>query len=99
MLPQIVRVLGARADECYFWATHAGAELDLLVTSGQRRLAFEIKRTDAPTVTKSMRAAMETLGLKNLDVVHAGRRTWQLAPGIRAVACGDLLTELKPIRS
>ena len=99
VLTQIVRVLGARADECYFWATHAGAELDLLVASGRRRLAFEIKRTDAPTVTRSMRAAMETLGLKTLDVIHAGRRTWQLAPGIRAVACGHLLTELKPIRS
>jgi len=98
-LTQIVRGLRARADECYFWATHTGAELDLLVASGRHRFAFEIKRTDAPTVTKSMRVAMETLGLKNLDVIHAGRRSWQLAPGIRAVACGDLLTALKPIRS
>jgi hypothetical protein len=37
--------LGASADECHFWATHQGAELDLLVVRGDTRRAFEIKRT------------------------------------------------------
>jgi len=44
----------------YFWATHAGAEIDLLVVRGRTRLGFEIKRTTAPTVTRSMRIALET---------------------------------------
>ena len=98
ILAQIVRATRARPEESYFWATHAGAELDLLIASGQHRLAFEIKRTDAPKVTASMRAAMETLRLKQLNVIHAGSRTYPMAPGIRAVSCQDITSQLKPIR-
>jgi predicted AAA+ superfamily ATPase len=63
---QVRRTLRARPEECFFWATHAGAELDLLVASGRRRLGFEIKRTDTPKVTTSMRSALETLRLDHL---------------------------------
>ncbi|MDP2957818.1 MAG: hypothetical protein Q8N53_15435 [Longimicrobiales bacterium] len=65
----MTRVLGARREELFFWATHAGAELDLLVIRGSRRIGFEIKRTPAPTAPRSMRAAMETLGLDRLDLI------------------------------
>ncbi|MEQ9081927.1 MAG: DUF4143 domain-containing protein [Sandaracinaceae bacterium] len=47
-MQQVVAAIGARADECHFWATHAGAELDLLVVRGNRRRGFEIKRTESP---------------------------------------------------
>jgi predicted AAA+ superfamily ATPase len=94
VLAQVIRALGARPDECYFWATHAGAELDLLVVRGRRRLGFEIKRTDTPSVTSSMKVAMQTLQLKALDVIHAGQNTFALAPGIRAIAAKDLLRKL-----
>ena len=50
--------LGARRDESIFYATHGGAELDLLVVRGRRRLGFEFKRTVAPELTKSMRIAL-----------------------------------------
>lgn len=88
---QIVRRLGARRDECHFWATHAGAELDLLIVRGESRLGFEIKRTDAPRFTPSMRSALETLRLDRLDVVHAGPRSFELAPRVRAIAARELL--------
>ena len=38
----VLRRLGARRGEAHFWATHAGAELDLLVVRGRRRLGFEV---------------------------------------------------------
>jgi uncharacterized protein len=91
IVAQIVRALGARWEECFFWATHAGAELDLLVVRGRQRLGFEIKRTDSPRVTASMHAALKELGLERLDLVHAGKRSFPLGAGIRAVAAGDLL--------
>jgi predicted AAA+ superfamily ATPase len=93
----VLEQLGARWDECYFWATHAGAEVDLLVVRGRTRLGFEIKRTTAPSVTRSMHAALGDLGLKRLDVIHAGVHTFPLAPRIRAVAFGRLLEDLAPI--
>jgi predicted AAA+ superfamily ATPase len=94
---QVTRHLRARAEECYFWATHAGAELDLLVTRGNRRLGFEIKRTDAPKVTRSMHVALSDLKLQRLDVIHAGEHTFPLDTKIRAVSLSRLLEDLKPL--
>lgn len=85
-LEQVTQALGARPHQCHFWATHAGAELDLLVVRGNRRLGFEMKRTSAPRTTKSMRVALADLDLDRLDVVHAGEDTFPLAERIRAVA-------------
>ena len=93
-LQEVVRALGARPEQCYFWATHQGAELDLLVAQGRRRRGFEFKRTDAPTATKSMHVAMQDLGLESLDVVHIDRETYPLAPKIRALAISRLLADL-----
>jgi predicted AAA+ superfamily ATPase len=93
----VVDRLSARPDECYFWGTYSGAELDLLVVRGSLRLGFELKRTVAPSVTPSMRIARESLRLKRLDVIHAGDRTGDLAKGIRAVALERLLEDLDPL--
>jgi hypothetical protein len=60
------------------------------VVSVQNRLGFEVKLTDAQTVSPSMRSALESLRLERIDVVHAGDRSFQLAPRIRAVAAGEL---------
>lgn len=81
----------------FFWSTHAGAELDLLVVRGRARLGFEIKRTTALRVTPSMRHALADLKLKRLDVIHAGDTTFPLAKNIRAVALSRLLTDIKPL--
>ena len=91
---EIMRQIGARPEECFFWATHAGAELDLLVIRGRRRLGFEIKRTTSPSVTRSMHAAFEALGLERLEVIHAGEHTFPLRDRIRAVAFGRLGQDL-----
>jgi hypothetical protein len=97
-LQEVVRALRVRPEQCYFWATHQGAELDLLVVEGTRRRGFEFKRTDAPGITKSMRVAMEDLGLERIDVVHAGVDTYPLSDAIRAVAVSRLTTDLVPHR-
>jgi len=97
-LGAVIQRLGARREECFFWATHGGAELDLLIVKGNRRLGFEFKRTDAPTFTRSMASALEDLKLDRLDVVHAGADTFPLHARVLAVAIGDVLKELRPLR-
>ncbi len=97
VLDAVVARLGARPEECFFWGTHSGAELDLLVVRGRRRLGFEFKRTTAPRVTRSMHVALADLGLERLYVVHAGSRSLPLAPKIRALAIDGLREELKPL--
>lgn len=97
-MEQVVRRLGARSEECWFWSVHGGPELDLLVVRGRRRLGFEFKRTDAPRATASMHSAFSTLGLERLDVVHVGRDTFPLARGIRAVAGRHVLDEIEALQ-
>ncbi len=98
VLDQIIRRLRVDRNECFFWATHGGAELDLLVVRGNIRLGFEIKRTSAPRITPAMRHSMKDLKLSRLDVIHAGERTFLLSGAIRAVALARLLEDLKPLR-
>ena len=93
-IDQVIRRLGARPDQCFFWATHGGAELDLLVVSGRRRLGFEAKRTSSPRLTPSMRSALADLRLDRLDVIHAGDETYPLAERVRAVSLSRLLEDL-----
>jgi predicted AAA+ superfamily ATPase len=91
----VIRRLEAPAEDCYFWGTHSGAELDLLVVRGRHRLGFEFKRTVAPKVTRSMRQAIKDLNLERLDVIHAGESTFPLTDKIRAVAFTQLTEELE----
>lgn len=91
LLGTVISRLGACAEQCYFWATHAGAELDLLVVDGSRRRGFEFKRTTAPAVTPSMRSALVDLKLDRLDVIHAGADSFPLAPRVRAIAASRVL--------
>jgi hypothetical protein len=90
--------LGARPGEAYFWGTHAGAELDLLVVRGGTRLGFEFKRTSAPTITASMRRALADLRLQRLDLIHGGRETFPLSDRIRAVPLDRVWRDVSPLR-
>jgi predicted AAA+ superfamily ATPase len=97
VLEQVIRRLGASTDECFFWATHGGAELDLLIVRGRKRLGFEIKRTSSPKISPSMRAALKDLYLQRLDIIHAGEESFRLHKKVRAVSISNLLTDLHPL--
>lgn len=81
--------LAGQAD-AYFWATHAGAELDLLLLREGRRIGLEMKRADAPSMTRSMHVALADLRLDRLLVVVPGDRGWRLAPRIEVVPIARL---------
>ncbi len=89
VVDQVLRI--AQPEESYFWATHTGAELDLLMFRGGLRVGVEIKRADAPRLTPSMRIAKEDLGLDQLYVIYPGDRRYALAEGVEAVPLGALL--------
>lgn len=95
MLGTVIELLGLRPEECYFWATHRGAELDLFVPLGGRRYGFEFKRTSAPRLTPSMRSALEDLSLDRLFVVHPGAEVFPLAENVQAVGADVLLDVLE----
>jgi hypothetical protein len=97
VLEQIIRHVGARREECFFWRTYAGAELDLLIMRGRKRIGFEIKRTVAPTISPSMRNAITDLSLSTLHVVHAGQESFPMAKNIVAVSARRILKDLSPL--
>lgn len=96
VLEQVLRRCGDRG--AYFWATHGGAELDLMLVRGNERHGFEIKWGDAPHATKSMNIARDDLGLSSLAVLYPGTRRATL-PGkaelVPVVEMHAYLRELK----
>lgn len=76
----------------YFWATHSGAELDLLIIKSGKRIGFEIKYTDAPSRSRSITIAQNDLKLDRLYVIYPGTQSFQIDKKIQAVGIGDLLS-------
>jgi len=104
VIEQILQLTGIR--QAFFWATHSGSKLDLLLMHKSHRYGFECKFSDTPTQTRSMHGAIEALNLKHLYVVHPGtyagplNRKISLLP-MRAIAetldsLGMLATHAKP---
>ncbi len=83
-------------DETYFWATHNGAELDLLLFKKGKRIGVECKRTDAPSLTPSMRTAMTDLRLDALYAIYPGEREYPLAKKITAIPLSSFITRAHP---
>jgi predicted AAA+ superfamily ATPase len=74
-----------RPDEAYYWATHQGAELDLLLFRRGRRIGVECKRTDAPKLTASRRIALADLKLDQLLVAYPGATRYKLAANVEVI--------------
>lgn len=91
-IEQILSLL--RTQDAYFWGTHQGAELDLLVMRGGERYGFELKLSDAPTATKSMRIALTDLKLTRLFVVYPGAQSYSLDDAIEVLPVADLPARL-----
>ncbi len=83
-LETVIRYEKAGAHECSFWATHNGAELDLLIDRGGKRTGYEFKRTSSPRTSRSMGSALENLALDKVVVVYPGDKEFVMAERIIA---------------
>ena len=84
-LEEVIRMETQTGGQPYFWKTHSGAELDLLIMRGDARIGFDFKYSENPKTTKSMHAAIQDLSLHMLWVISPGLHDFPLAPNIRAV--------------
>jgi uncharacterized protein len=80
-----------RPDEAYYWATHNGAELDLLLFKNGKRIGVECKRVDAPVLSKSMQIALTDLKLDRLYVLYPGDRPYKLGKRVEVVPLADFV--------
>jgi predicted AAA+ superfamily ATPase len=82
-IEQILKIVGER--DVYFWATHAGAELDLFVPRGSRRWGFEFKVSETPRLTKSIHVVLKDLRLSHLWIVYPGDHSFPLSERVTAI--------------
>ncbi len=91
-LEQVLSVTGAQ--QAYYWGTHAGAELDLLLIRGGRRYGVEFKAGDAPEMTKSLHVALDDLRLQRAWIVYPGKETYRVHERVEAAPLANVLPEL-----
>lgn len=84
-------------DDVYYWATHQGAEIDLVLFKGGRMYGVEIKRQDAPTMTPSMRVALEDLKLERIAVIYPGEKRYGLHKKVSVVPFHQIMGGMKTI--
>ena len=84
-------IKAVKPDKHYFWRTHNGAELDLLLIKGGRRVGIEFKLTDSPALTPSMLIALKDLDLPKIWVVHAGTKKFPLHKFVDAIPLTDFI--------
>ena len=89
-LEQLISVLGLGPDETYFWGTHGGAEIDLVVERGGKRHGFEFKVTEKTRITHSMTIAQADLKLERVFLVYPGAISFPLRDGMEALGYSQI---------
>lgn len=84
-LEEIIRGLGLREDDAFFWGVHTGAEIDLVFKKRSKLYGVEVKYSQAPSLTPSMRFALRELSLKHLWVVYPGKEEYPLSRSITVI--------------
>lgn len=89
-LEEVLATLSIRNEECFFWSTHSKAEIDLLTFQNSKRIGYEFKYGDIPSLTPSMIIATEDLKLDHLYVVVPQTKKFKLAKNVTAISLQDL---------
>jgi hypothetical protein len=95
-LEQVLSVAGTR--QVFFWGTHSGAELDLMLMLGGKRYGVEFKCADAPVMTKSLHIALTDLKLERAWIVYPGPENYPVHEQVRVCSLADCLKELAALR-
>lgn len=74
-----------KPDAVYFWATHQGAEIDLLLSRDGKMYGLECKRADAPSMTRSIRSALEDIGLERVVIIYPGQKHYAISEQVEVV--------------
>ncbi len=95
VIEEVIR--SVQPTDVYFWATHQGAESDLVFNKGGRMYGVEIKRADAPVMTPSMRNALEDLELERIIVIYPGKRRYSIHKQVDVVPFDEISGGMKKL--
>ena len=94
-LESIIRFHRAPKEECFFWAIHQQAEIDLMLILDGKRVGFEFKWADAPKLTKSIVTASELLKLDRCYIVYPGEKSYPIREDVLAIGLEKYLKEAR----
>jgi len=94
-LENLVKSIGKKDEELFFWSTHSGAEVDLFWQNAGKNWAAEFKFSDAPTLTKSMQSALEDLKLEHLWVIYPGKQNYKLSDRVSVISINEVTGKWK----
>lgn len=92
-LEEIAKALRLREEETYYWAVHGQGELDLLLFRNGKRIGIEFKFSSSPTITRSMKLAIEMLNLDLLEIIHPGEGSWPLSDKITCCGLREIINK------
>jgi predicted AAA+ superfamily ATPase len=96
VIEQVLQMI--HPSEAFFWGIHSGAELDLLFFYHGKRYGIEVKFSEAPDITHSMKTALHDLDLSYLWVVYPGTQAYQVDERISVLSLQkiqELVLQLK----
>ena len=93
VLEEVIRAV--EPHEVFFWATHQGAEIDLVFNKGGQMYGVEIKRQDAPRMTPSIKHALEDLKLERIAVIYPGQRRYSIHKQVDVVPFDEIKGGMK----
>ena len=94
IIENLIQILDVKPESCYFWATHSGAEIDLIVEQGGQLRGFEVKRTLSPKITTSIHSALKDIPLKRVDIIYLGTESFSLSQQVDAIAATRILRDM-----
>lgn len=92
-MEEIISQHKAEPEDCFFWATHGGAEIDLLINTSTGLSAFEFKFSSQPKITKSVQETINTLGLEKVSIIVPGDVNYPLSEQVWVIGLEKLLAD------
>lgn len=89
-LEEAIKMVRLKEDEAFFWGLHSAAELDLVFEKKGKLYGIEVKYTQAPSLTPSMRLALAELSLKHLWVIYPGKEKYSLGRNVTVIPLAGL---------
>jgi len=87
-LEEVIKSLEIRENQAHFWGVHTGAEIDLVFEKNGRLYGVEVKYTQAPALTPSIKAAIEEVSLKHVWIIYPGKQEYPLSNHVTVVPVG-----------
>ena len=85
----------ATSYETSFYRTGAGAEIDLVLRSGRRVVAFELKSSTIPRVTKGFWSALEDISPDDAYIVAPVKEAYPIKHGVIVTPLHDIMAKLE----